>query len=442
MSVRLQDANNEPDARNDAGVTVVGKPVPLNVLANDTDPDNDPLSSPQRRRCVRPEGQSTGRRSTAVAQRPTASCSSSPASAGHVRLPLLGHRRRARATSPRSASRSARSTENRPPIAVRDDVVDPRRRHAPRLRAAERRRPRRRRDRARRLSRRRRPHGRGGRGVGYRVTVAADAPAARRVPLPDLRRHVRSGDRQPSSSPWPTAASVDQAPVAEPDIVEVRAGRTVDGARARSTTTTPRARRSTWPASPPRRRPTARIGPGGQDVYVSVGPDGHDRLLVRLRRRRRRRQPHRVVRRRCASCRQDEANRPPIARADVARTREGSPITIEVLANDTDPDGDPIRVEIIAAQPAFGVGHASSPTARHLHPEPTRSPGPTASRTRSSTPVATIAIGEVLVGVMPLSGANRAPRRSTTSSGRRRQRPARVRRARPTTPTPTATASS
>ena len=34
------DANNEPDARNDAGVTVVGKPVRLNVLANDTDPDN------------------------------------------------------------------------------------------------------------------------------------------------------------------------------------------------------------------------------------------------------------------------------------------------------------------------------------------------------------------------------------------------------------------
>ena len=52
--VRLEDANNEPDARNDAGVTVVGKPIRLDVLANDTDPDNDPLFVAQQPTLVRP----------------------------------------------------------------------------------------------------------------------------------------------------------------------------------------------------------------------------------------------------------------------------------------------------------------------------------------------------------------------------------------------------
>ena len=59
VSVRLEDANNEPDARNDAGVTVVGKPVRLDVLDNDTDPDNDPLFIAQLPTLVRPEGQTS-----------------------------------------------------------------------------------------------------------------------------------------------------------------------------------------------------------------------------------------------------------------------------------------------------------------------------------------------------------------------------------------------
>ncbi len=43
VSVRLAEANGAPDARNDAGVTSAGRPVQLRVLANDTDPDNDAL---------------------------------------------------------------------------------------------------------------------------------------------------------------------------------------------------------------------------------------------------------------------------------------------------------------------------------------------------------------------------------------------------------------
>ena len=44
VQIRLDGSNNEPDARNDSAVTVVGKPITLNVLANDTDPDGDPLT--------------------------------------------------------------------------------------------------------------------------------------------------------------------------------------------------------------------------------------------------------------------------------------------------------------------------------------------------------------------------------------------------------------
>lgn len=44
IELRLAESNIEPDARNDAGVTQVGNRISLNLLINDTDADNDPLS--------------------------------------------------------------------------------------------------------------------------------------------------------------------------------------------------------------------------------------------------------------------------------------------------------------------------------------------------------------------------------------------------------------
>ena len=41
VDVRLDDANNEPDARNDFGATTVGTPARIDLLDNDTDPDSD-----------------------------------------------------------------------------------------------------------------------------------------------------------------------------------------------------------------------------------------------------------------------------------------------------------------------------------------------------------------------------------------------------------------
>jgi hypothetical protein len=47
-------------------------------------------------------------------------------------------------------------------------------------------------------------------------------------------------------------------------------------------------------------------------------------------------------------------NRPPAPAGDAARTNEGSSVTVAVLANDSDPDGDPLTVAS-AAQGAIGT---------------------------------------------------------------------------------------
>ena len=43
IRVRQADSNEKPEARNDVGRTTVGRPVVLNVLDNDVDPDGDPF---------------------------------------------------------------------------------------------------------------------------------------------------------------------------------------------------------------------------------------------------------------------------------------------------------------------------------------------------------------------------------------------------------------
>ena len=125
----------------------------------------------------------------------------------------------------------------------------------------------------------------------------------------------------------------------------------------------------------------------------------------------------------------DEVNRPPIARTDLARTRSGVPVAIEVVANDSDPDGDIIAAENIRTQPTGGVARVEAGVVVYT-------PSDTFTGTDRFTYALVdaggeIAIGEVLVGVMPLAGENRAPEAfDDTRRGGRRQRPARVRRAR------------
>jgi len=56
----------------------------------------------------------------------------------------------------------------------------------------------------------------------------------------------------------------------------------------------------------------------------------------------------------------DSANKPPVAANDSAATTAGKPITLNVLANDTDPDGNvPLTVTGLS-QPDFGQGSVST----------------------------------------------------------------------------------
>jgi hypothetical protein len=79
-----------------------------------------------------------------------------------------------------------------------------------------------------------------------------------------------------------------------------------------------------------------------------------------------------------------------------------------VLANDTDPDGDPLRLESITAQPAFGTAVAN--------PDGTITYAPVGDVTGSDhlryvvvDALGERAIGDVLVGVIAVDGANHPP---------------------------------
>ena len=58
-------------------------------------------------------------------------------------------------------------------------------------------------------------------------------------------------------------------------------------------------------------------------------------------------------------------NQPPIARDDSRSTNANTPVSIPVLANDDDPDGDPLTVEI-TSPPANGQGAATAPDGRSI----------------------------------------------------------------------------
>src|SRR5829696_2329942 len=103
----------------------------------------------------------------------------------------------------------------------------------------------------------------------------------------------------------------------------------------------------------------------------------------------------------------DEVNRPPIARTDIDRTRAGVPVGIDVLANDSDPDGDIVAVEAVAGQPSGGPAEVRDGFVVYT-------PNETFAGTDRLSYVVVdergeTSVGQVLVGVMPLRGENREP---------------------------------
>ena len=362
-----EDANNEPDARNDAGVTVVGKPIRLDVLANDTDPDNDPLFVAQQPTLVRPTDRTIGcARPVADARRRAVL---QPRRRRHVRLQLLGDRRRGDRRRP-DPHRGRRA--HREPAADGDPRRrrDRRRRLAPRPRARQRRRSRRRRHRTRRR-RRRRGNGltvKEVEGVGYLVTVAPGAPAR-----PTFRYQISDGRSDPVGAVVVVAVTdsvaVDQPPVARADVVEVRAGGKVavpvlandydpeggalevvggDAVRGRRRGARVSTARPSTCASAPTWCPASR---SATPSPTSAGNQSSAFLDVRI-----------VPGRRG----QPAADRP---HRHLPHAQRRAASSIAVVANDSDPDGDIIAVESIRTQPIGRRRHASSAGRRRLHAE-------------------------------------------------------------------------
>jgi VCBS repeat-containing protein len=65
----------------------------------------------------------------------------------------------------------------------------------------------------------------------------------------------------------------------------------------------------------------------------------------------------------------NHVNHPPVANDDSASTNENVPVTIAVLANDTDPDGDPLR-PIVVAPPTHGTLAANTDGSFTYTPDP------------------------------------------------------------------------
>ncbi len=402
VKIRLQGSNNPPDARNDSAVTSVGKPITLNVLANDTDPDNDPMSVAAPPEVVYPPGAELG--ALGVSLSADGQFFFAPTQAGSFvfRYSVIDGSQTDTAIIRVDVDPAA---ENRPPIAVRDDVTVSR--GGSRMVYV--------------LQNDSDPDGdivaltgwtpvtgltiEDVRGVGLRVTAAADAPSqlAFQYTVSDGRSDPVSGVVVVSMS---SVASVDQAPIARPDIVEVRAGQTVavpvlvndydpEGTPIKIASV------STAPSA------TIKIGPGAQALYVSVAPTavtgfsfGYD-IVDQAGNR-----SASLVQVRLVPA--GQRNRPPVPRSDVARTRSGQTVTIPVLANDSDPDGDAIRVESIAAQPAFGVAVANLDGTVSYSAAPDHS-GTDHFRYVVVDANGDRAIGDVLVGVMPVGVDNVPP---------------------------------
>src|SRR5690606_36556088 len=116
------------------------------------------------------------------------------------------------------------------------------------------------------------------------------------------------------------------------------------------------------------------------------------------------------------------SNRNPLAGPAVATTPHATPVVIAALANDSDPDGDPIAIESIATQPAHGrvtilpdglieytPAEGFSGTDRFVYTLVDGYTAPDGSTLAPEQRGPGRDLGEVLVCVMPANPANRPP---------------------------------
>ena len=402
VAIRLDTSNNEPRAANDSATTVTGTPVVLNALQNDTDPDNDPLSIAGLPQLVADAGHPEAASEATLTNDgdffflPTA-----PGDYVFLYAVIDGSERdsayiRVLVEDP---------TENRPPTAVRDDVTiargDTRNVYV--------------------LENDTDPDNdvvglvgwTAGDGIeieqvlgfAFRVTVLPGAPTTT-----SFDYSISDGTSDPTTGTVVVAVSdtdtPDQPPVARADVVEVRPGQTASS-RVLVNDYDPEGGTLRVVSVSDIAGADLRIGPGGQEVFVSVDPAttssftfGYDVADEGGN------QVGSVVQVRLVP--PDESNRPPIARPDVARTTAGNAIDIPVLTNDSDPDGDAIQVESIAAQPILGSAEPQPDGSIRYTPRPGRS-GSDRFRYTVVDANGERSVGDVVIGVFAPDGENRPP---------------------------------
>lgn len=407
VEIRDLGANQEPDARNDQAATVVGRPVALELLLNDSDPDGDPLIVSSRPRLLSPEGVDVRTSTT-----PDGEFIFEADVAGTYLFEYSindGAEGGSESDTARIRIDVAPAEDNEPPVAVRDDVVisigDTRTVYvldndgdpdgdvisivdwsaSPGLLIAE--------------------FNDGTGHVGFQITAT---PTARR---PTFSYSISDGTNEPVSAAVVVSlvgqGTLDQPPFAIDDIIEVRAGSTVPAVDVLSNDFDPEGGSLRIVRTGDTDQAQVMIGADAQNLAITVPSgaissfsvpydiedEGGNRAAAVLR---------------VQLISEDAPNRPPTARADEARTSESVPIRIDVLRNDSDPDADAIALEGVSDQPEHGTVIVTPDGVLQYNPDPLFT-GTDIFRYSIVDAVGDRALGEVFVGVMDQLGTNLPP---------------------------------
>jgi len=407
VEIRDVGANQEPDARNDVFSTVVGRPVSGNLLANDSDPDGDPLIVGSEPRLISPEGAPVRVSSTTDGEFIFEADAPGTYLFTYTINDTAGDGNESDTAQIRVDV--APDQGNTAPVAVRDDVVIPIGETrsvrvldndsdfdgdviaivdwsvSPGIVVTE-------------------LIDNTGQ-VGFDITVTDEVGDD-----PEVVYSISDGVNPAVSAPVVIAVAgrkpTNQPPIANDDIHEGRPGQRFE---------IPALVNDFDPEGDPLRivavgeneRASVSISDDGQTIVVAIPGDAVSGISV----------PYDIEddqgNRAAATVRvqlisPNVPNRPPIARADTQRTRIDSPVVVNVLGNDSDPDSDPILLAGIVEQPQNGTTEPNlDGTVRY-----------TPDASFRGTDVFTYAIedsfggqalGQVFVGVMDNSGQNLPP---------------------------------
>ena len=236
----------------------------------------------------------------------------------------------------------------------------------------------------------------------------------RRVDAAVDRRRCRAGDvvdREPDDN------GVDDPPVAVDDPVTARSGLVGVRCRSRRTTTTPTARRSPSPSVGVPGHGTVEIGTASTVVYTpDAGYVGRDTFEYTIVDGNGTEDSATVV---VELLPVDATNNPPVGGTDHAETGPGTPVVVEVLLNDVDPERDALAHRLVHAarrsrrrddRRGHRDGRAVRDCRRSVTCRPTDSRARRCSRTGPSTRSAVRATTSRCASRSPpTTDANRAP---------------------------------